>query len=155
MIKKVDILKFLGSKFKDNKKFIVFVLFVFIPIRSAIADWNYVPTGSMNPTIMEGDWIFINKAAYDLRIPLTLTRVTKWADPEEGDIVVLFSPEDNVRVVKRVIAEPGDRLAMYNNILFKNGHPLTYEKIPVEAFPGLSHELIHHGKFYREKTGQY
>ena len=69
MIKKVDILKFLGSKFKDNKKFKVFVLFVFIPIRSAIADWNYVPTGSMNPTIMEGDWIFINKAAYDLRIP--------------------------------------------------------------------------------------
>ena len=42
---------------------------------------------------------------------------------------------------------------MYNNILFKNGHPLTYEKIPVEAFPGLSHELIHHGKFYREKLG--
>src|SRR3954471_20923795 len=56
--------------------------------KSAIADINYVPTGSMKPTIVEGDVVAINKLAYDLRVPFTTTRVARWADPARGDIVV-------------------------------------------------------------------
>jgi signal peptidase I len=50
--------------------------------KSAIADWNIVPTGSMKPTIVEGDRIFVNKLAYDLKIPYTTWHVTEWGNPE-------------------------------------------------------------------------
>src|SRR5262249_34269477 len=83
---------------------------VVFPFKSAIADWNWVPTGSMKPTILEGDLVFVNKLAYDLKVPFTLQRLAHWDDPVRGDIVVFFSPHDGTRLVKRVIALPGDTL---------------------------------------------
>ena len=154
MITKTKIKKYCLTKLRENRNFILFVLFVFIPIRSAIADWNFVPTGSMNPTIMEGDLVFINKAAYDLRFPLTMKRLTKWADPKAGDIVVLFSPEDDVRVVKRVIGKPGDRIAMINNILFINGEPSKYKSISQSEIKDLSGKIAEYGEFYTESLGE-
>src|SRR3954463_9053225 len=68
--------------------------------KSALADINYVPSGSMKPTILEGDVVFINKLAYDLRIPFTTARVAHWSDPSRGDIVVCFAPDDGTRLVK-------------------------------------------------------
>src|SRR5256885_12422263 len=115
----------------DKKKIIneirVFALMLLVvtSLRSALADWNDVPTGSMKPTIQEGDRVVVNKLAYDLKIPFTMVEVAKWGDPKRGDIVVLFSPADNVRLVKRVIGLPGDRVAMINNALFINGKPVT------------------------------
>lgn len=97
--------------------------------KSAIADWNIVPTGSMIPTIVEGDRIFINKLAYDLKIPYTTVHLAKWSDPERGDIVVFYSPADGTRLVKRVIGLPGDTIGMYNNQLIINGKKLQYEPI--------------------------
>ncbi len=82
--------------------------FVMFSFRSAVADWNDVPTGSMKPTILEGDRIFINKVAYDLKVPFTTWRLLDWSDPRRGDIVVLRSPEDGKRLVKRVVGLPGD-----------------------------------------------
>ena len=61
---------------------------VMFSFRSAVADWNDVPTGSMKPTILEGDRIFINKVAYDLKFPFTTWRLLDWGNPERGDIVV-------------------------------------------------------------------
>jgi len=95
--------------------------------RSAIADWNDVPTGSMKPTILEGDRIFVNKLAYDLKVPYTTWHLARWDDPERGDIVVFFSPADGKRLVKRVVGLPGDKIAMRQNRLFINGEPLQYE----------------------------
>jgi len=100
--------------------------------KSAIADWNDVPTGSMKPTILEGDRIFVNKLAYDLKIPYTTIRLAKWSDPGRGDIVVFFSPENDKRLVKRVVGLPGDIIAMYNNQLFINGRPLEYKAFTKE-----------------------
>jgi signal peptidase I len=94
--------------------------------RSAIADWNDVPTGSMKPTILEGDRIFVNKVAYDLKIPFTTWRLSQWADPRRGDVVVLISPFDGKRLVKRVIGIPGDRIEMQEHRLLVNGHAATY-----------------------------
>ena len=71
----------------------VFVVFVVVPVKSSLADWNWVPTGSMNPTILEGDLIYVNKVAYDLRVPLTLHRLASWSEPQRGDIIVFLSPE--------------------------------------------------------------
>jgi signal peptidase I len=111
----------------DKKKVLyeirVFVLMILIvsSLRSALADWNDVPTGSMKPTIQEGDRVVVNKLAYDLKIPFTTINVVKWGDPQRGDIVVLFSPRDGTRLVKRVVAIPGDRLEMRENQLYVNG----------------------------------
>ena len=85
------------------------MLLVISSLRSALADWNDVPTGSMKPTIEEGDRVVVNKLAYDLKVPFTLVELMKWSDPKRGDIVVLFSPADGVRLVKRVVAVPGDK----------------------------------------------
>jgi len=111
----------------DKKKIIneirVFALMLLVvtSLRSALADWNDVPTGSMKPTIQEGDRVVVNKLAYDLKIPFTTYEVAKWGDPRRGDIVVLFSPRDGVRLVKRVIAVPGDNVQLVDNELFING----------------------------------
>jgi len=95
--------------------------------KSAIADWNIVPTGSMKPTILEGDRIFVNKLAYDFKIPYTTWHISAWDNPARGDVVVFYSPADNTRLVKRVIGLPGDEIAMRDNTLFINGEPLQYE----------------------------
>jgi signal peptidase I len=127
-MKKIDIKNYLRKQWKEWRLFIFLIIFVVIPFKSSLADWNWVPTGSMNPTILEGDLIFVNKVAYDLRIPLTLHRIAQWSDPKRGDIVVCFSPEDGVRLVKRVVAVPGDTIAMFNNRLLINDVPLTYNR---------------------------
>jgi len=111
----------------DKKKIVneirVFALMLLVvtSLRSALADWNDVPTGSMKPTIQEGDRVVVNKLAYDLKIPFTTYEVAKWGDPHRADIVVLFSPRDDVRLVKRVIAVPGDKVELVENALFING----------------------------------
>ncbi len=107
---------------------ILVAIVVATSIKSAVADWNDVPTGSMIPTILEGDRIFVNKLSYDLKIPnpYTIIQLVKWSDPKRGDIVVFKSPNDGKRLVKRVIGLPGDSIAMSNNILSINGKPLVY-----------------------------
>jgi len=107
------------------KPFAIIVI-VLCSFRSAVADWNDVPTGSMKPTILEGDRIFVNKLAYDLKIPFTRWAIAEWGAPERGDVVVLFSPDEDVRMVKRVIALPGDRVEMRSNRLFINGEAAGY-----------------------------
>lgn len=98
-------------------------------IKSAIADWNTVPTGSMKPTIVEGDRIFVNKLAYDLKVPYTTFHLAEWGNPLRGEIVVFYSPEDRKRLVKRVVGLPGDTLAMKDSRLYINGTGLEY-KLP-------------------------
>ncbi len=120
---------------------IFFIVFIVVPAKSSLADWNWVPTGSMNPTILEGDLIYVDKIAYDLRFPLTLHRLAKWSDPQRGDIVVCFSPDDGIRLVKRVIGRPGDTIELRNNTLFLNGEPAGYTKIDSKYTEHLSGKL--------------
>lgn len=109
---------------------VLVTVFVTLSFKSAVADWNIVPSGSMKPTILEGDRIYVNKLAYDLKVPFTTLHAAKWQDPERGDIVVFRSPADGKRLVKRVIGLPGDVISMDRNRLFINGDPLIYEKSP-------------------------
>lgn len=97
------------------------VLIVVGSMRSAFADWNDVPTGSMLPTIVPGDRVVVNKAAWDLRIPFTLKRIAQWGDPEPGDIIVFFSPADEQRLVKRVIAGPGQIVELRDGVVMVDG----------------------------------
>jgi signal peptidase I len=109
------------TKILHETKIFLVMLLVICSLRSALADWNDVPTGSMKPTIEEGDRVVVNKLAYDLKVPFTTYEIAKWGDPKRGDIVVLFSPVDGTRLVKRVIGTPGDRIELRNNELFVNG----------------------------------
>jgi signal peptidase I len=111
---------------RDNKSFVIFLTLMFM-FRSACADWNTVPSGSMKPTIIEGDRIAVNKLAYDLHIPFTHISLMRLGDPERGDIVVFDSKVADKRLVKRVIGVPGDAIAMINNQLFINGTAIQYE----------------------------
>ena len=104
-------------------------LLIMFSIRSSLADWNDVPTGSMKPTIIEGDRVFVNKVAYDLKVPFTTWHIAEWSDPKRGDIVVFYSPHDGKRLVKRVIGLPGDTLELRNNSLVLNGQPVQYQPI--------------------------
>ncbi|MHC4582742.1 MAG: signal peptidase I, partial [Planctomycetota bacterium] len=127
---KAEKIKKLVHRFWKQWRFtFLFIVLVVIPVKSSLADWNWVPTGSMNPTILEGDLIYVNKMAYDLRVPLTSHRLAKWSNPERADIVICFSPEDGARLVKRVIGQPGDTVEMRNNTLFLNGQPVGYARI--------------------------
>jgi signal peptidase I len=90
-----------------NKGFIVFMIGM-VMFRSAFADWSVVPTGSMQPTINIGDRIFIDKAAYDIRLP-------------------------KERLVKRVVGIPGDEIALRGNVLYVNGVAATYAPTTVQG----------------------
>ena len=128
-----------------------FALFVFLMIifRSALADWNVVPTGSMKPTILEGDRILVNKLAYDFKIPLTQISIYKFADPKRGDIVIFDSKVADTRLVKRVIGLPGDTVEMRDNRLTINGIDAQYFAVEyvddaifaIESYLGMSHRI--------------
>ena len=122
--------KFLPETFRF---FLIFCAIMF-PLRSSFADWNYVPSGSMKPTLLEGDEIFVNKLAYDLKIPFATSHVVQWGNPKRGDIVVFYSPEDGVRLVKRVVGLPGDTIEMRNQQLIINGQAINYDNVEIASF---------------------
>jgi signal peptidase I len=115
-----------------NKGFIAFMIGI-VMFRSACADWSVVPTGSMQPTIQIGDRIVVDKAAYDIRLPLTHISLVHLTDPQRGDIVVLDSHAANERLVKRVIGIPGDEVALRDNVLYINGVVATYSPTSVQG----------------------
>jgi signal peptidase I len=131
----------------DKKKVLneirIFLLMILIvsSLRSALADWNDVPTGSMKPTIQEGDRVVVNKLAYDLKIPFTTIKIFGWSNPKRGDIVVLFSPVDGTRLVKRVVALPKDQVEMRENQLYINGQI-------AKQSPVATTELADYGRAY-------
>ena len=130
---------------KEWRGFLLFVA-VMMVFRSAIADWNQVPSGSMKPSILVGDRIVVDKLAYDLRVPFTLLRIARWSDPARGDVVTFPSPKDERLFVKRVIGLPGDEVELRDNHLIVNGEQATYRPLTpseIEALP------IEHKSRYR------
>lgn len=129
-----------------------FLLFVAIMLlfRSAIADWNQVPTGSMIPSIYVGDRIVVDKLAYDLRLPFTLQRIASWSEPERGDVVTFNSPEDQRLLVKRVIGVPGDEVSLRDNVLSVNGELASYEPIAADELTGIPIAHTSRNQFMRE-----
>ena len=132
-----------------NRGFITFMLCMVV-FRSAVADWNVVPTGSMQPTIRIGDRILVDKLAYDVRLPLTHVSLLHLADPQRGDIVVLDSHAARERLVKRVIGLPGDQVAMRGNMLFINGHAARYV---TGSYSGIRDDLSDPAHYEIERYG--
>src|SRR5256885_1397029 len=121
---------------KEIRPLLILALIMF-SIRSYLADWNVVPSGSMQPTILVGDRVLVNKLAYDLKVPFTTWHLAEWSNPQRGDIVVFFSPKDGTRLVKRVIGLPGDTIELRNDQLFINDSPVDYTTLE----PAVSQQL--------------
>jgi len=138
----------LKKLWKNNKGFALFLLLMFA-FRSAVADWNIVPSGSMLPTIEIGDRIWVNKLAYDVQVPFVYVSLFHLDDPKRGDIVVFESAVSKLRLVKRVVGIPGDKIAMRDNQVWLNDEPLPYivehssdsEAILMETLGNVDHEI--------------
>jgi signal peptidase I len=123
---------------REELRSLLITALVVFAVRSSFADWNTVPSGSMKPTIMEGDRIFVNKVAYDLKVPFTTLHLAEWSAPQRGDIVVFYSPKDGTRLVKRTVGLPGDTVELRHDQLIINGAPVEYKSIAEELVPDVN-----------------
>ena len=124
---------------------------VMLPFRSTIADWNQVPSGSMNPGILAGDRIVVDKLAYDLRVPFTDWRLLRWSKPERGDVVIFDNPNDGRLFVKRVVAVPGDVVELRGNRLIVNDERAEYTPLTPAEIQELPVESPERYRFFHER----
>lgn len=143
----------LAGQWQEWRTFVLLFCFVWVPLRSAVIDYNPVPTGSMNPTILEGDVVWVNKLAYGLRVPLTQHYLTRWAEPQRGDVVVLISPSDGTRLVKRVVGVPGDTLELHGPQLMLNGRTVEYQPAASDYGATVAGRLRPYAFFAEENLG--
>jgi signal peptidase I len=134
-----------------NRSLLVFFALMLL-FRSAVADWMVVPTGSMNPTIVEGDRILVDKNVYGWRVPFTTMRLTQGSDPRRGDVVIFDSPEDGLTLVKRVVGLPGDVIQMRDERLLINGQAIEYAPAEIAVDPDLPQTTrAQNHEYYAEK----
>ena len=97
------------------------IILIVLLLRSFLVEPFRIPSGSMMPTLLIGDFILVNKYAYGVRLPVINQKIIDIGAPQRCDIVVFRFPKDpTVDYIKRVIGLPGDRLAYYNKQLFVN-----------------------------------
>ncbi len=101
------------------------VVLVVLLLRSFLFEPFRIPSGSMMPTLLVGDFILVNKFTYGVRLPVLNTKIIEKGSPQRGDIVVFRFPKDpTVDYIKRVVGLPGDRIGYYNKQVFVNGAPV-------------------------------
>ncbi|MCP4766006.1 MAG: signal peptidase I [Gammaproteobacteria bacterium] len=104
------------------------VLLAVLVLRAFLVEPFRIPSGSMMPTLLVGDFIVVNKFSYGLRLPVTHHQITEGDRPQHGDVVVFRYPKDESQdYIKRVIGLPGDQVSYYNRRLSINGKPLEIE----------------------------
>lgn len=102
------------------------VLLIVLLLRSFVVEPFRIPSGSMLPTLLVGDFILVNKFAYGIRLPVVNTRIIPLGEPQRGDVMVFRYPENpSLDYIKRVIGLPGDEIAYFNKVLYINGEPVT------------------------------
>lgn len=126
-------LKFVGDKEKpvdepwivEYAKSFFPVIFLVMLLRSFLVEPFRIPSGSMMPTLLIGDFILVNKFTYGLRLPVLHNKVVEMNDPKRGDVVVFRFPNDpTVDYIKRIIGMPGDRIGYFNKRITINGQPV-------------------------------
>lgn len=132
------------------KSFFPVILIVFF-LRSFLVEPFKIPSGSMVPTLVVGDFILVNKFTYGIRLPLLNVKILNIGDPQRGDVMVFRYPEDpSLDYIKRVVGIPGDKVAYENKRLFINGVEQPHREIADYLHP----ERIHYSRQFIEKTGQ-
>lgn len=112
----------------ENVKAILVTLAFFLFFRTFLIEAYRIPSGSMIPTLLIGDWLFVNKLAYGPHVPFTDSNLPGYTDPKRGDVVVFISPpqidqpeDPTPTLVKRCVAVAGDTIWMRNGLLYVNG----------------------------------
>jgi signal peptidase I len=138
------------------KSFFPVILIVFL-LRSFIVEPFRIPSGSMIPTLLVGDFILVNKFAYGIRLPIVNRKVIDIGEPQRGDVMVFRYPEDpSLDYIKRVVGLPGDRVEYRNKRLSINGRPVPLRQVEdylskermqfsrryVETLNGHEHEIL-------------
>lgn len=104
------------------------VILIVLLVRSFLFEPFRIPSPSMMPNLVDGDFIFVNKFSYGLRLPVVNTKVLSTGEPRRGDVVVFRLPSDpSVHYIKRLIGLPGDQIVVRNNRLTINGSPVPLE----------------------------
>jgi len=107
------------------------VLLIVLVIRSFVFEPFRIPSGSMMPTLLQGDFIFVKKYSYGLRLPVTETKILETGEPERGDVVVFRLPQEpSINYIKRVVGLPGDTIVYENHRLTINGELVELERSP-------------------------
>ncbi|MDD5035017.1 MAG: signal peptidase I [Methylococcaceae bacterium] len=155
------------------------VIFFVLLLRAFLVEPFRIPSASMMPTLLIGDFILVNKFTYGIRLPVLNQKIIEMNEPKRGDIVVFRFPKDpSVNYIKRVIGLPGDRIGYFNKQIFVNGKPVkstplaeyrgagqganaTGAILLTEDLESVNHDiLIHQGQASREgefsvPAGQY
>lgn len=125
------------------------ILIVFV-LRSFIVEPFKIPSGSMIPTLLVGDFILVNKYAYGIRLPVLNKKIVDVGNPQRGDVMVFRYPEDpSLDYIKRVVGVPGDRVAYQNKRLTINGQALEVKKVEDYLHP----ERLYYSQQYVEQLG--
>lgn len=115
------------------------VVLIVLLLRSFLVEPFRIPSGSMMPTLLIGDFILVNKFTYGIRLPVLHTKVIEMNEPKRGDIVVFRFPKDpSVDYIKRVIGVPGDKVAYYQKKLYINDQPIT--QVSLGQYKGVKEE---------------
>ena len=111
-----------GAWYVETSKSFFPILFIVLVLRSFVAEPFRIPSGSMMPTLLHGDFILVNKFAYGIRLPVLHTKILDVGSPQRGDVVVFRFPKDpSDDYIKRVIGLPGDHIVYKDKVLFING----------------------------------
>ena len=147
-----------------SRSFFPVLIFVLV-IRSFVFEPFRIPSGSMKPTLTDGDFIFVRKFSYGLRLPVLETKIIETGQPERGDVVVFRLPSNpSVNYIKRVIGLPGDEVAYERQRLTINGVTMdlkangeTFGDIPVyvENLDGRIHKTLIHDPGHSRQDGVY
>ena len=134
-----------------SRSFFPVLLFVLV-IRSFVFEPFRIPSGSMMPTLLEGDFIFVKKYSYGLRLPVTETKVIETGNPKRGDVIVFRLPSDpSINYIKRVIGLPGDTVVYERHRLTINGEKVDLQPgddaswsaaLFVEDLDGRVHDIL-------------
>ncbi|HZF20815.1 MAG TPA: signal peptidase I [Burkholderiales bacterium] len=131
------------------KSFFPVILIVFL-LRSFLVEPFKIPTGSMVPTLLVGDFILVSKFAYGIRLPLINKKIVGIGEPHRGDVMVFRFPEDpSIDYIKRVVGVPGDKIVYENKRLSINGVPQPYKQIS----DYLNRERVHYSAQFEETLG--
>lgn len=114
------------NKFTDFFAGLFPVFLIVFTIRTFIGEPYRIPSGSMKPTLLEGDFVYVNKSSYGWYIPYLDKRLEWGNQPERGDVIVFrYPPEPTVNFIKRIIGLPGDRILYVNHELYINGEHVS------------------------------
>ena len=108
-----------------------FPIFLFVLLlRSFVVEPFRIPSGSMMPTLLVGDFILVNKFSYGLRMPVTKTKFVEVGEPHRGDVGVFRYPRNpRTDYIKRLVGLPGDHIAYHDKVLYVNGKPMPQKPV--------------------------